>query len=328
MTEAATVETGAETAQVTETPKPLGEVSAAEYRERREKGDSGQEAPKPAETPAPNADAKADEQPDPASEAGKALQAKRGSLQSRIDELTKEKGTTQRERDALAAEAAELRARLARMEGKPAGEQPAADANKPEYYTRPRPKQEDFDDQPDPYAAWVEAIADWKADEKIAAREMARSRDDSSRSFVAAQARVETAAKEAHADFDAVIDAFAQGGHRFTPVAAEAILHHPLGHEIAYHLAKNPDDNAKLANLPPALAYVELGKVVAKLEAAAASSTDGKGEQKPAPVSKAPAPIPAVSGAAPVVTTIEQAAEAGDAKAYRARREAAMKGKR
>jgi hypothetical protein len=119
MTEqAAAVET-----PVTETPAtpiPLGQLeSVAEYRERRSKGETGEpveavaaEPVKPAEPAAKAAD------PDPASEAGKELAKQKGSLQARIDELTRKNGESERQYRQREAEL------LAQLEAVKAGGKP------------------------------------------------------------------------------------------------------------------------------------------------------------------------------------------------------------
>src|SRR5688500_304822 len=106
------------------TPDPIAPVtpaapdfaameSIAEYRKVRETVDAEPEPVKAAEPVEAKLEPVAE--PDPASEAGKALAGKKKSLQARIDEITREKHDTARERDAAKAETAALRAELAAL---------------------------------------------------------------------------------------------------------------------------------------------------------------------------------------------------------------------
>lgn len=70
----------------------------------------------------------------------------------------------------------------------------------------------------------------------------------------------------------------------------DAIIESDVGAKVLYHLADNPDIAAKLTEMSPAKAYVELGKLIATF------GTKPQVEQV-AKVSKAPQPITPVKGA-------------------------------
>lgn len=247
-------------------PQPLGAIdSLTEFRSRRD-----EDPAEPVETVAKPEAEKVEAEPDPASEAGKALAAKKGSLQARIDELTREKKQA-------GAEAASLRARLEALEAKPRAEEPA------KVEATGKPKAGDFEN----YEDFVEALADWKADERIKA-EVARQTGAAQQTAVERrQNEVRAKAMEAHPDSDDVLQAFVDAGHVFHPAVSAAVLHEELGHEIAYAVAKDPALHAAIA--AAANPMVAIGRLIGRLEAA-------KETPKPAVVvSKAPEPVKPVS---------------------------------
>jgi chromosome segregation ATPase len=252
-------------------PQPLGTLdSLTEFRSRRDEAPA--EVVEAVEKPVVEAE-KVEAEPDPASEAGKALAAKKGSLQSRIDELTREKKQA-------GSEVAALRARLEAIEAaqKPKVETPA------KAETPGKPKAGDFEN----YEDFVEALADFKAEEKIRA-EVAKQTGAAQQTAVERrQNEVRAKALEAHPDSDDVLQAFVDAGQVFHPAVSAAVLHEELGHEIAYAVAKDPALHAKIAQSPNPM--VEIGRLIGRLEGA-----------KEAPkaavvVSKAPEPVKPVSG--------------------------------
>jgi hypothetical protein len=89
------------------------------------------------------------------------------NAEDRIRQIARQREEERQARVAAEQDAAALRERVARLEGKagidPVKEQPSREA-------RPgveRPKRDDFDD----YDQYVEAVADWKAEQKFAQRE-------------------------------------------------------------------------------------------------------------------------------------------------------------
>lgn len=270
-------------------PVPLGELnSVAEYMERRSKGETGEpvETPvvKPEETPV-----KAGE-PDPASEAGKELAKQKGSLQARIDELTRKNGESERQYRQREAELlAEIAA--AKVNAKPA--EPAAQPDAKAEYKRimalpGAPKVSDFDT----YEEFQFAASLFVTDVRSGERDQRQRAESATRGAAEAQDRVYEAAKAAHADVDEVMTAFVNAGNAFAPVVQDVVMNHPLGHEIAYVLAKDPAKHAAIAAIKhPGMAMLELGKVIAAIE----SKPAAKVEPVVKKVSSAPAPVEPVT---------------------------------
>lgn len=253
--------------------------------------------PKPAAPagPAVSPDVAADEpdpaavegEPDAASEAGKALAKRRNSLQARIDAKTREAGDAKRAADAARQEAATLRAEIEAIK---AGKAPAAAEAPVVDPADPEPTVEAFDD----YQKYVKAQARWEARQELKAYRASIAQETADRGFVEARDRVTVKAKAAHADFDATLEDFVAEGHKFSPFVTDVILNDPLGHEIAYALAKDPAANAAIDAAPHA--GIALGRFIARLEAA-----DRGPAPVPPPVTKAHPPTKPL-GSSPVST--------------------------
>lgn len=180
------------------------------------------------------------------------------------------------------------------------------------------PKRDDFDT----YEDYVEAKAGFRAlqvlkKEQEAQRKQAEETERNTKQERAVKefekataARIE-AGRKAYADFDAVInEAFEDG-----VIPAGSALHYALveddaGHELAYHLAKHPDDAERIAALPERAMLRELGKLSVKL-----------GEKKP---SDKPAPMDPVGNRRAPGTALRDDISMDE---WARRREAQLRGK-
>lgn len=216
---------------------------------------------------------------------------KKDSIQARIDKATREKYDAIRERDAIAARVAELE----RAQRPPAQFDPtAAVAASPD-----RPKIDDFQS----YEEWVEAVADWKADQRLARfqheqyqQQAERQRLDARRTF----ADREQAYAAATPDY---ADVMARAANTpISPLMEEAILASDRGPQLAYFLATHPEEATSLAqetaNLPASAASLVRRLLDSKLTT---SPTASSGPVVGGVHRSVPAPIKPV-GAAPVVT--------------------------
>lgn len=198
------------------------------------------------------------------------------SARERINELTKRAHEAEREVQRL-REASERR--------------PAETAEKPS------------PDKFGSYDEYVEALADWRADQRVAEsfkkRDAERSQAAAAR---AAEARAQawherqSAFREDTPDYDAVV------GKSAVQVAAhvvDTLLDSDSGPELAYHLAKNPETVKRINALSPLAAAREIGRIEATLSIPAAP--------KVKPASKAPAPITPVRSSAPAAVDLASA---------------------
>jgi hypothetical protein len=286
--------TTAVAAETPATPAPIGSLeNLTDYRARRSEvealvdGDAPAANAPAAEPAAPAAAPEPAAEPDPSSEAGRELAKKRGSLQARIDEVTREK------HEAVAAE----RRRIAELEAQIAALKPAVPATPAEPVVDPADPEPQVD-QFDTYEKYVKATSRWEARQEAKAIRQQIEGERFGAAVQQAQQRVEAAAKAEYPDFETVMHGFAEAGGKYAPHVADTILNHPDGHKLAYVLAKDPALNTRLAAIGHPIVYgIELGKVLAGLPAKAAAVVV---EEKPAaPVSKAPAPVKPIVGEAP-----------------------------
>lgn len=185
----------------------------------------------------------------------------KGGVQARIDELTRK--------------AAEATRRAARAE-----EQLSARS------TADAPTAKPTEDQFESYGDFVEALTDWKADQREASRTQTEATDatkEAEQHRGAAWAARIGEAKSTIADFDAVMD---KADTPTAPHVANAIMDADRGPELLYHLAHNPELVDKLNGMSPMRAAIELGRIETTLDAPAERPKPRETTQ-----SKAPAPI-------------------------------------
>jgi hypothetical protein len=165
--------------------------------------------------------------------------------------------------------------------------QPKQEIEAPKPDTAGKPRAEDFNSHED----WVEAVADWKTDQKLAQIEARREQERRSHAWN----EKADAARSLHEDFDeALAEAPAPVRH-----VAEVLSDSPLGAELAYYLATHPTEYRRINALPPTMAARELGRLEAGLEPSKkqeAPKPQTKAPRPPAPVNAPPAPKPSEDG--------------------------------
>jgi hypothetical protein len=144
------------------------------------------------------------------------------------------------------------------------------------------PKRGDFES----YEDYIRALGRYEATQVLTkAQQEARTKQQQAESErhagelqKLAATRIAAGQKE-FADFDAVInEAVADGLIKPGSELHLAIIESDIGHKVAYHLAKNPDEAERIAELSPRSMAREIGKLEAKLAAAPAP------KPKPAPI--------------------------------------------
>lgn len=190
----------------------------------------------------------------------------KGGAEGRIGELTRRYRDAERE--------AEHWKGIATRNGAHSGDTAA---------TKPSP------DQYEDYGEYVEALTDWKADE----RERKSAGTNADRAVErAAEARNEAwSAKvsEVSATLPDFGDVVGKSEISIANHVADALMDADRGPELAYHLAQHPDVASRLNEMSPMRAAVELGRIEATLGEAPAQPPARK-------QTKAPAPITPVNG--------------------------------
>ena len=150
----------------------------------------------------------------------------------------------------LEAKLAEYEAKIA-VQNNQVAEEAIAEAT-------PKPKLEDFDDVEDYY----DALTDWKL-EQHAKKSEAKTKEEAYRRDLENKAEVYKAKAAEVAkqipDFEQVIHDY---DGPFTNVMQQALLESEMGPEVAYYLAKNPEQAEKAAKM----GIVELNKFIGRIE--------------------------------------------------------------
>jgi hypothetical protein len=174
----------------------------------------------------------------------------RRSAQARINEITRAKHEAERE--------------AAYWRGLAEGgkKQEAA----PEAVAETRPILADYAD----YDGYVEALADWKAGQKVRealqqteVRASQSKQEQEAREVARTWATRQDAARNRLPDYDDVVGS---SSVTVAPAVTDAILTSDKGPDIAYHLAKNPAVVARLNTMSPIAAAREIGRLEAALE--------------------------------------------------------------
>lgn len=255
-------------------------------------------APAPAAevaTPAPGA-----ETPLPVADEQK---PERTFSQSELDEIIKKKDSKRlRERDELRSENAVLR-KLA-LERQEARERAAAGEDQP---AKQPATGEPVRDQFGTYEEFIEARAEWRADQRVNKKFEERDAKDRERSAQSKQEQEREAFRKSMkesakdiADFDEVMSEI-KATDPVGQVSALAIEAAEAPGKILHHLAKNPDEAERIASLSPGKQAREILRLEEKLA------------KPPVKPSKAPEPIAPVGGNAVVGDEMPDAAKNPDA---------------
>jgi hypothetical protein len=268
------------------------EVSMQEYKKARSEGVTTIERPvEPAEEQVEEKEPEATEETKPEDKP-----KVKGGFQKRIDRLIREKEQEREARERVEARLKELEAKSGKAEEKPA---PKNDG---------RPNQDDFKT----YEEYMEAITDWKVDQKLKAQaeqaELEAEQETVSEILESYKERV-TAAKAKYEDFDDVVNESVKSpwpeknATKMEMAAAEAfrtaVFEDENAGEISYYYGKHPDEFLKLGGLTPAQVVKAVARLSDKLgpvETEEKEETE-EVEEKPAKiVSKSAPPIKPVSG--------------------------------
>lgn len=246
------------------------------------------ESPKPAESEAaspPDGDVKKSATPDPEAE----KRREQRSFQKRIDRLHQR--------------AAEEKARADHAERRLAESQPKAQEDPG------APRLEQFDYDPEKYAAAKAEHAKKQALEELGKTQRANVEKESHNRLVSAWEERASAAEAKYDDFHEVV-----GELQPTNPLTAAIMDAENAGDVAYYLGKHLKEAQRIAALPPLSAVREIGKLEAKLLAEA---------PKPKQPSKAPAPIDPLKGTGQVASSTIGPEE--DYKVFLKKREAQLK---
>lgn len=291
--------------------------------------DSPEALPPQASEEAPAADESLEAKPEPPK---KTAADRKAQLQAEINAAVRERAEQRRALEAEKAELVRLRAERERVAAPPAppADEPTWEAFEAQGKTWDEYRQADRAWTAQQIKALAAEQAKTIAEQLVEERLQAREQQAVAREIDAAhQARV-AAAREKFPDFQQVVEQNLDDIPR-TPFLEAAVMRHPHGGELLYHLAQHPAETKALATLdlpvmvmdavmemdapgplltyfgqhpealedlrrkPPATALVALGRLSAQFDG---NSLEGakNGSPATAPVTRAPAPIRPVGG--------------------------------
>lgn len=148
-------------------------------------------------------------------------------------------------------------------------------------------------DQYETHAEWVEALTDWKLENKLKERE---AREQSTK----IQQSWETKKAEARQELPDFDDVIADMDEAPAPVVLAVMNESAHTAKIAYHLAQHPEDLRRINRLSPPAAALEVARIEArfdtKKESAPATKPVSKAPRPPSPVNAPSAPKPSSDG--------------------------------
>ena len=150
------------------------------------------------------------------------------------------------------------------------------------------PKLEDFDYDPEKYAAAKVEFAKSQSQKEFEAKRRDETVKQARQRLVESWAEKAEKGADKYDDWESVVGEVTPGN----PLS-DSIMDAENGHDIAHYIGTHPKEAERLMKLQPLSLIREIGKLEAKLLAEA---------EKPKAPSKAPAPITPLTGAAPVVS--------------------------
>ena len=256
--------------------------------------------------------------PEPQSEPETGKKGEKKDVQTRINELTR----ARKEAEEFAEDEYNAKLRAERRVGELEAQLEALKSSEPQ-----QPSKVEVLKEPDPadfqdIGAFAKALTEYTrkfAEQQIAqAREEERNRVVMERQNELMKARVE-AAKTEFEDFEEVIESADRVKLAVPAHVQAAIMESDYGPHIAYFLAKNPDDQARIFKLPAAKALLELGKIETSFEKSAKTDAAAPAKAKPTiETTRAPAPVSSIRGSeGNVATNSREAMSFGDYKRLR-----------
>lgn len=162
---------------------------------------------------------------------------------------------------------------------------------------------------------YLDAMADWKADQRIAKREREQAEARARAEFEAIESNWTKQVEKVKAEIPDYEEVIGEADVPISDVLSIAMKEHPQGAELLYYMAKNPDEARRISRMRP------VGAIRA-LDALARDLSDDA-EPEPPKTSKAPEPISPVKQ-----TPVTGRPDKESFQEYRARRNAENAAKR
>lgn len=308
--------------QVISNSKPTVETPEVKTEAEKEENTSAL-AEKPAEQKeAPESDTEATETQEDESDETEGKESEETESEETEEAKPKKKGGFQRRIDKLNARYTAAQSEIEHWKAmalKSAGEtpKPGSVETKQAPSTEGKPTPEKFEN----YTDYAEALADWKVEQKLKARDEAQAKsklETEQKTKLQTYAEREKAFAAKTEDYQDVLENV--DDIRISPAVGQLLVESENGPELAYELAKDKKEYARINALPPLAAAREIGKIESRI--ASFASEAKKPETKK--TTNAPKPIsPVGKGSAPVVRkSLHEVAASGSQAEYEALRDA------
>lgn len=201
---------------------------------------------------------------------------KKNGVQKRINKLVKKNSEKDREIEYLRKE---LMKKGSEQPDKPETKAPAKET------LEGKPKADDFEDHSD----YIEALTDWKLEQKEKAKEAAKKAEDLKSDYQKQLDKHNEKIREfkkAQEDYEEVITEFIEehGDLKFSVALEDSILASDVGPQLVYHLAKNKEELDRINSMSALAAAREIGKLEARLSKKSESNIQKKQSKAPAPI--------------------------------------------
>lgn len=188
-------------------------------------------------------------------------------VQKRIDELVRQR----EEYRALFEQERQEKMRMFEMAQRP---------TPPEFG---KPDISQFDD----HDKYLEALADWKVESRLAEERQKQSEREQAREAARRQSLLRERIEKASERYEDFYES-ARADVNVSAAVADAITDSELGADLIYFLGKNPEEARRLNALNPVAAVREVGRLEARIQEA--------NKPKPKPISNAPDPVKPLGG--------------------------------
>lgn len=183
-------------------------------------------------------------------------------VQKRIDELVRQREEERRRADRLEAMLAQTLPKQQEQTQTQAQQEPA--------FNKPRPELKDFGFDESKHA---EAVADWameRAESRLSAKQQQATQQTQQEQFRQAVSNAKAKTMEDGAakypDFVGVVESLP--ANVLTEDMAFLIINTDSPEDVAYHLGKNPQEAARISQLPPVGKAIEIGRIHERIKAA------------------------------------------------------------
>ncbi len=190
-------------------------------------------------------------------------------VQERIDELTKKRRTAEREKEFIAKKLAAAEEELVKLKTK--------------IPSKDKPKRSDFEDDD----LYLEALTDWKVEEKLKVQQEASTKTNKEKEDKAAVDEtfevLDTVMEKGRAKYNDYNKLVLTDDLALTEVMTEAVLEsesEDIAAEIFYYLGQNPDEAADIAKMSPLKAAREIERIAAKVLSKVEEKEEDKAAEK------------------------------------------------